>query len=171
MSDPITQASALAINTAANAWSFASDFAIVIVLLVVLFMFCWYVGRGPFIALITSIYVGYALYALFPYLAVLPTAPALTALGAKLILFIALCVVSYLILRRTAASDFVSMSLFGQIMLALLGSGLIIVLLYQAFPTREVYHFTPILNTLFAPKEYFFYWFIAPLLGLFFLAR
>jgi hypothetical protein len=167
----LAELNTLATESASAAWSWASDFLIIIVLLGFFFLFAWYVGRGPFIGLLMSFYVGYALYLIFPYIDYLPTSPPITALAASVAAYGIATGIAYLILRRTVASDFVFIGIFGLMVLSFLAASFLIALAYHVFPVREVYTFTPAMDTLFAAKEYFFWWFVAPLAGLFFLAR
>ncbi|OGG82077.1 hypothetical protein A3H77_02490 [Candidatus Kaiserbacteria bacterium RIFCSPLOWO2_02_FULL_56_11] len=167
----LSELNAIATSGVLSAWGAASDFLIILVLVGVLFLFAWYVGRGPFIGLLMSFYVGYALYTVFPYTSYLPSSPAGTALAAALALYAVLAGIAYLVLRRAVVSDFVYIGLFGMALLAFFGAGFLLALAYHVFPVRELYTFTPAIDALFAPKEYFFWWFIAPLVGLFFLAR
>lgn len=171
VTDGITRVSALATHTALSVWSGASDFLIILILLGILFLFAWYVGRGPFIALLLAFYTAYALYSAFPYTALLPTAPATTALFAHIGLYAAFVLVFYIILRRVVVSDFLYIGVFGLIALSFLGAAFLIAFAYHVFPVASVYHFTPAVATLFAPDTYFFWWFSAPAIGLFFLAR
>jgi len=161
----------LASQTVATVWGSASDFLIVIILLAVLFLFAWYVGRGPFVAVLLALYAAYAVYIAFPYMSYLPSAPATTALLAHIGLYVAFTIAFYIVLRRVVVSDFLYIGIFGLIALSLLGAGFIVALLYHVFPISSIYHFSPAIDTLFAPKEYFFWWFVAPAVGLFFLAR
>lgn len=169
--DGLTQVNTLATHTALSAWTWASDFFIVLVLVGVLFLFAWYVGKGQFVSLLLSFYAAEALYALFPYNSLLPSAPALTALVAHLALFLAFALVTFIVLRRVVVSDFLYIGPIGLGILAFLGAGFLLALAYHVFPVREVYTFTPAVNALFAPKQWFFWWFVAPLAGLFFIAR
>ncbi len=167
----LAQVSTLATHTALTAWSFASDFLIVLILFSVFLLFAWYVGRGPLVAVLLSFYSAYALYAAFPYLSYLPTAPALTALLAHIGLYAGLILAFYIILRRVVVSDFLYIGIFGLIALSFLGAGFLLALAYHVFAVSSVYTFTPAISVLFAPQQYFFWWFIAPAVGLFFLAR
>lgn len=167
----IAQVSTLASHTALTAWSFASDFLIVIILFSSFLLFAWYVGRGQLVAVLLSFYAAYALYVAFPYTSILPTAPALTALLAHIGLYLALTFAFYIILRRVVASDFLYIGILGLVALSFLGSAFLLALAYHVFPVASVYTFTPAINILFAPKAYFFWWFLAPAVGLFFLAR
>lgn len=167
----IAQVNTLAANTAVSAWGFASDFLIIIVLLGIFFLFAWYAGRGPFVALLVSFYGAYALYVAFPYVSRLPAAPATTALLAQAGLYAALVLLFFIVLRRAIASDFLYIGVFGFIVLSFLAAAFLIALAYHVFPVADVYRFTPALDALFAPKPYFFWWFLAPVVGLFFFAR
>ena len=169
--DGIAQVNTLATHTALTIWSGMSDFLIVLVLVAVFFLFAWYVGRGPFVAVLLAFYAAYALYAVFPYMAYLPTAPALTALGAHIGLYLALTLAFYIILRRVVVSDFLYVGIFGLIALSFLGAAFLLALAFHVFPVSSVYTFTPAVTLLFAPDSYFWWWFVAPAIGLLFLAR
>ena len=167
----IQQVSTLATNTALSVWNSASDFLIILILFSMFFLFAYYVGRGPFVALLLAFYCAYALYAMFPYMSYLPTAPAMTALLARIGLYVAFSLAFYIILRRVVVSDFLYIGIFGLISLSFLGAAFLLALAYHVFPVANVYDFTPAIDLLFASKTYFFWWFTAPAIGLFFLAR
>mgnify|MGYP001611970202 CR=1 FL=1 len=167
----LAQVSTLATNTALTVWNGASDFLIVLILFGIFFLFAYYVGRGPFVALLLSFYSAYAFYAMFPYLSYLPTAPAMTALLAQIGLYVGFALVFYIILRRVVVSDFLYIGIFGLTILSFLGAAFLLALAYHVFPVSSVYDFTPAIDFLFASKTYFFWWFSAPAVGLFFLAR
>jgi len=167
----LAQVSTLATHSALSVWSFVSDFAIILVLVLLFVMFARSVGRGPFVAVLLSFYCAYALYATFPYSSFLPTAPALTALLAQVGVYLGLAVIFYLILRRVVVSDFLYIGLFGLILLSFLGAAFLLALAYHVFPLSGIYQFTPAIDLLFAAKAYFWWWFVAPAIGLFFFAR
>ena len=169
--DALAQVNTLATHTALSVWGVASDFLIVFILLSVFFLFAWYVGRGPFVAVLLAFYAAYALYLAFPYISYLPTAPATTALLAHIGLYVALTFAFYIILRRVVVSDFLYIGIFGLMGLSFLAAAFLLAFAYHVFPVASIYHFTPAIDVLFAPKEFFFWWFIAPAVGLFFLAR
>ncbi len=169
--EAIAQVNELATNTALTVWNGASDFLIILVLLSVFFLFAWYIGRGPLVGVLLAFYCAYALYLVFPYASYLPTAPAMTALLAHIGLYAGLALVFYIILRRVVVSDFLYIGIFGLIALSFLGATFLLALAYHVFPVADVYNFTPAIDLLFAPKAYFFWWFAAPAIGLFFLAR
>lgn len=167
----LAQVTTLASQSAIGVWGFVSDFAIILVMVLLFIMFSRSIGRGPFVAILLAFYCAYALYVMFPYMAYLPSAPALTSVGARIGLYLALCFVFYIILRRVVVSDFLYIGLFGLILLSFLGTAFLIAMAYNVFSISTVYHFTPPIEAMFAVKEYFFWWFIAPAFGLFFFAR
>lgn len=167
----IAEVTAVATPIAMNMWSAMSDFVIILVIVLVFVLFSRYVGRGPFVGVLLSLYTAYALYTAFPYKDILPTAPAITAVATHAGLYIALAFIFYIILRRIVVSDFLYIGSLGLITLSFLGAGFLIALAYQVFDINSVYRFTPAIDMLFAAKEYFFWWFVAPAIGLFFLAR
>jgi len=167
----LAQVNTLATNTALTAWSGVSDFLVILILLGIFFLFAWYVGRGPLVALLLAFYCAYAVYSMFPYASYLPKSPLFTALLAQTGLYALLTLVFYGILRRVVVSDFIYIGLFGLIILSFLGAGFVLALAYQTFPVASVYTFTPAIDLLFASKTYFWWWFVGPAVGLFFLAR
>jgi hypothetical protein len=169
--DGIAQVSTLATNTALTAWNAASDFLIILALFGVFFLFAWYIGRATLVSVLLAFYAGYAIYVAFPYFSLFPTAPAMTALLAHVGFYLALSFLFYIILRRVVVSDFLYVGIFGTIILSFLAAAFLIALAYHVFPVANVYNFTPAIDALFAPKVYFFWWFSALAIGLFFLAR
>lgn len=167
----LAQVSTLATHTALTAWNSASDFLIIILLCGALFLLAWYIGRATLVSILLAFYAAYAIYVRFPYASLLPTAPALTALLAQVGLYAALTFVFYIILRRVVVSDFLYIGIFGTIILSFIGASFLLALAYHVFPVATVYHFTPAVDALFLSKQYFFWWFAAPAIGLFFLAR
>lgn len=167
----LAQVTTLAQHSALTMWNSASDFLIIIILTLIFLLFSRRVGRGQLVAVLLSFYCAYALYVMFPYMAYLPSAPALTAVGAHIGLYLALCFMFYIILRRVVVSDFLYIGLFGLILLSFLGTAFLIAMAYNVFSITTVYNFTPPIEALFAVKHYFFWWFVAPAIGLFFFAR
>jgi hypothetical protein len=167
----LTQFYGQAAHTLSPLWVWVSSFLFLIILVVFLIGFNRVMGHGPYVAIIAALYISYALYLAFPYADLLPSAPALTALSARLALYLGFFIISYLLLRKVAASDFVNIGTVGLIIVSFLTAGFIFVLAYQSFPVREVYHFSPSLDQLFATKEWFYAWFVAPIIGLFFFAH
>ncbi len=169
--DGIAKVNELATTYAFTAWNGMSDFLIIIILFSLFFLFAWYVGRATLVSILMAFYASFAIYKVFPYMSYLPTAPAMTALLAQVGLYAGITFVFYIILRRVVVSDFLYVGIFGTIILSLLGATFLIALAFHIFPVATVYSFTPAVAALFAPVKYFFWWFAAPAVGLFFLAR
>ena len=165
------QVTSVAGSGAVTVWAAISGFLVLIVPAVILILFSRYVGRGPYVAILLALYAAYALYAAFPYVTVLPSAPAITALATRLGIYLGLVLFFYIILRRVVVSDFLHIGSLSLILISFLASGFLLALAYQVFPVTEVYHFNPALDPFFGPKRFFFWWFIGPALGLFFLAK
>ena len=169
--DGLAKVNELATTYAFTAWNSVSDFLIIIILFGILFLFAWYVGRATLVSILMAFYASFAIYKMFPYISYLPTAPAMTALLAQVGLYAGLTLVFYIILRRVVVSDFLYVGIFGTIILSFLGATFILALAFHVFPVACFYSFTPAVSALFAPVKYFFWWFSAPAIGLFFLAR
>ncbi len=167
----LAQVNTLATYTALSAWNFAGDFLIIIILMGAFFFFARAVGRGQLVALMLSFYSAYALFISFPYSSLLPTAPVLTALLSNVGLYAALTFLFYIILRRVVVSDFLYIGIVGFVVLSFLGATFLLALAYNVFPVATIYHFTPAVDALFAPKAFFWWWFVAPAIGLFVFAR
>ncbi len=167
----LAQVNTIATQTAFSLWHSAGDFLIILIPIAVLFVFAWYVGRGPFVAILLSIYCAYALYVAFPFMSLLPTAPALTAFLAHAGLYTALTFAFYIILRRVVVSDFLYVGNIGLILLSFFATAFLLALAYHVFNVTSIYTFTSPIAALFEPDQYFFWWFSAPAIGLFFLAR
>jgi hypothetical protein len=158
-------------GSAVNYWDVASGFLIIIVPTIILFYIGWYVGRGPFVAVLLAFYAAYGVYAAFPYMDILPSAPPVTALATRLALYAGLVALFYIILRRVVVSDFLYIGAMGIILLSVLGSTFLLALAYHVFPVLEVYQFNHALDPFFRPDRFYFLWFAGPAVGLFFLAR
>ncbi|HVM59218.1 MAG TPA: hypothetical protein VMT80_02730 [Candidatus Paceibacterota bacterium] len=167
----LNQVTTLATSSAISAWAVVGSFVALLVLMLAFYLFSRYAGRGPFVAILLAFYAAYALYAAFPYADYLPSAPALTAVGVRIAIYIGLVLVFYIILRRVVVSDFLDLGLFGTLALSAFASAFLLALGYHVFSVTAVYQFPSSLAMLFAPKEYFFWWFVAPAIGLFFLAK
>jgi hypothetical protein len=145
-------------------------FLVVTALLVV---FAMRAGRQALISLIISLYTGYALYSVFPFTStfVKPGATDGTSALLTIGIYAALVFVSYLLVRRISSGHSASMHFIKLLILSILTGGFILALGYQLFDITHIYALPKTLNLLFEPKQYFFWWFIAPLAGIFFLAR
>ena len=167
------QVSNVATASAGHAWALVGNFLILVVLTVVMIGFSYYGGRGGIISLIMCFYAGYAIYLVFPYTDFLVNAggePLLKAL-ISVILFILSIAVPYLFINRLIKGGFGILSFVPRFVLSFLAACFLLALAYHVFNVNHIYTFPEPMNTLFAPDEFFFWWFIAPLAGLFFLVH
>jgi hypothetical protein len=123
-------------------------------------------------AITLSLYLGYGIYTLFPFkdwVLNMGGGAAASRTVLSILLFVIAVVISHFVIKkvigRTGPSRFPSKAI--QFILAI---GFLFALGYFSFAITRLYEFPPIINTIFDPS-YFFYWFIAPLVGLFFFSR
>ena len=169
--EALAQVNSLATNSVMTIWNYAGDFTLMFVIISVLFYYGWYIGRGQLVGILLAFYAGYAAYLVFPFMELLPSAPAVTAVSAHLGFYLFLSFTFYVIMRRVIVSDFLSVGIIGLLILSFLGAGFLFALAFNAFSITEVYRFTPPVELLFSPQEYFYWWFMAPAIGLFLFAR
>lgn len=157
----------------ADAWLWAGNFLALIILTVALFLFAMHQGASGLISINLSLYSGYALYSVFPYRDVIvgaggtPMVQAALSIG----LFIALTAIPFMLSMRLTSQSFGQLSIIQNLILSLGAAVFLMALGYHVFDISNIYTFSDPLNYLFEPEGYFFYWFIAPLITLWFLAR
>lgn len=160
-----------AAGSASQVWLVAANFLIFLILILVMIGFSYKAGRGGIISLILAMYAGYAIYILFPF-----TEQIISAGGTKMIKAI-LSIIIYGIctflpfhfIQRLTAGGFGVLSFFPRFVLSFLAAAFLLALAYHVFHVSNIYSFPEPMNTLFAPDRYFFWWFIAPMIGLLFL--
>lgn len=161
------QISNLATAAASNSWALVSNFVILLVLTVLFILFS-YRSRGGILSLIVAFYVGYAIFLVFPYTNLVlasgttPLIKAFISVG----LYVAACIVPFIFIERLASGGFGVLSVFPRFGLSFLAATFLLALAYHVFHVSNIYTFPEPMNTLFAPDQYFFWWFIAPLIGL-----
>jgi hypothetical protein len=152
--------------------AFVGNFLVLIVLAVVLFFFAVRAGRALLISLILALYVGFALFTVFPYKETLLVGDsALARAVAGIVLFAAFTVFPYILLRRVSTTGALSINPISLALLALATGGFVLALGYHVLDIASVIPLTPSLDALFAPDRYFFWWFLAPLAGIFITTR
>jgi hypothetical protein len=164
---------ALATTGFNDAWTFVLNFLAFILIAGALFAWSLRSGRSALVAFVFSLYAGYALYAVFPYASSIIGAAgsALTALFLKVVLYGVFTGLAYWAIRRHGGGDYFGGRHWVSAILAILASGFILAVLYHTLGAKGAYSFTPSIDALFAPKDYFFWWFVAPLAGVLLLAR
>ena len=156
-----------------DAWLWVGNFVVLLVLTGIIYMLTMRKGGAVLIAFNFSLYVGYALYMVFPYrdsIVGIGATPMVNAALAVLLFAVATAPALLLTLRLTP-SQYGRLSIFQSFPLSLLAAGFLMALAYHVFDISNIYSFSDPLNQIFAPEGYFFYWFVAPLVGLWFLAR
>ncbi len=170
MSSTFLQTSFISAHTMTNILSFIGDFLIIFILFAVVFIFSRVQSRERFVAFIISLYIGYALYVVVPFTYIFTKIPVNTITVADIVLFLLFSFISYNILCRITNMHSSLISNIGTVILSFLTTGFLLALAYHVLPIRNIYTFTPAIDTLFAAKTYFFLWFIAPITGLLLLA-
>lgn len=157
----------------ADAWLWVGNFLALIILTLALFIFAMNQGASGLISINISLYAAYALYTVFPFKDVIvdsgttPLIKAILSIG----MFLALMAVPFMLSLRLTAPSFGQLSIIQNFLLSLGAAVFLMALGYHVFDISNIYSFSDPLNYLFAPEGYFFYWFIAPLITLWFLAR
>lgn len=151
--------------------SLSTDMMIIIGVTLVLFWFATHFGKRSMIAVMLSLYVSYALFAVFPYedyiasLIVEEIPPLLLSGGVFLVLFI----VFSLVIHRVVCAEYTSgiRRWFEAAILSTVTTVFLLALSYHVFPIEELYDFGAPIDALFATEELFFWWLIVPFFGIF----
>lgn len=169
----LQDAQALVTTGAMDVWVLVGNFLVLIVLTVALLMFSMRGGRSALISLILALYAGYAIYVVFPFTNAIVGAGGSQLMQAVLsvLLFIASTAIPFVLIRRITGGGFGSLSFIPNLVLAFLAASFLLALGYHVFDISNIYSFPAPLDGLFGPEGYFFWWFIAPIVGLFVLAR
>lgn len=162
----------LATGGLADIVSFVGNFLVLLIIAAVLFFFALRVGRAMLISLVLALYVGFALFTVFPYkeMVLVGDTPLVRAV-AGIALFAVLTLFPYILLRRVSTSGSLHINPIALAVLALVTGGFVLVLGYHVLNISAVIPLTPSLDALFAPDKYFFWWFLAPLVGVFITTR
>ena len=167
------QVSNLATSGAANAWALVGNFLILVVLTVLMILFSYRAGKGGILSLLVAVYAGYAIYLVFPYTNAIVNAGGTPIIKAvvSVIIFIIATILPFHFIQRLVGGGFGVLSFVPRFVLSFLAATFFMALAYHVFNVNHIYTFPEPMNTLFAPDQYFFWWFIAPLVGLLFLVH
>lgn len=151
---------------------FFGNFLVLLILAALLFFFALRAGRAMLISLILALYVGFALFSVFPYkeLFLIGDTPLVRAV-AGIALFAVFTFFPYVLLRRVSTSGSIHINPLVLALLTLVTGGFVLALGYHVLNIAAVIPLTPSLDALFAPDKYFFWWFLAPLIGVYATAR
>lgn len=167
MEDLALQVSDIATTAAANSLGLISNF-IVLVVLTILFILLSYRSRGGIISLLVAFYVGYGVFTVFPYTQAIVESGGSPVIKAviSVVIFVISCVVPFMFIERLVSGGIGVLSVFPRFGLSFLAATFVMALAYHVFQIHDIYTLPEPMNSLFAPDQYFFWWFIAPLLGL-----
>ena len=156
----------------ADIMGFVGNFLVLLVLAALLFFFALRAGRAMLISLILALYVAFALFSVFPYkdLFLIGDTPLVRAV-AGIALFAVFTFFPYVLLRRVSTSGSIHINPLVLALLTLVTGGFVLALGYHVLDIAAVIPLTPSLDALFAPDQYFFWWFLAPLIGVYATAR
>jgi len=173
MNDLMLQVANFATQSTTHAGALLGNFLALVVLTGIMIGFSYWSGRGGIISLVVAFYAGYGIYLVFPY-----TTQIIDAGGAPLmkailsiLIFAFATVVPFIFIQRLVGGGFGVLSFVPRFALSFLAACFLLALAYHVFDFTHIYTFPEPMNTLFAPNEYFFWWFIAPLVGLFLLVH
>ncbi|MBX2866866.1 hypothetical protein KTR10_02850 [Candidatus Kaiserbacteria bacterium] len=125
-------------------------------------------GSRALVGLIMSLYIAFLVFTLFPYQSYIESAQS------AITLFVVLLVISIYILGKVIERDEDESAFenFGKkVIFGLLASALIVAYSYHVVPVTEFITPGSFIHTLFEPAENFFWWMVAPLVGLAFFGR
>lgn len=153
-----------------SAWLWIGNFLVLVILTVIMIGFSYKGGRGGIISLIVAFYAGYALYTVFPYTEAIVNAGGTTLIKAMLsvILFAIATFIPFHFIQRLTTGGFGVLSFVPRFALSFLAAAFLMAFAYHVFYITNIYTFPDPINGLFAPDAFFFWWFIAPLVGLLF---
>lgn len=167
MDQLVLQVSDIATSAAGSSMVVLSNF-LVLVVLTVIFVLISYRSRAGIVSLVVSFYVGYALFSVFPYSKdiIASGGSPLVKAGISVGIYAMCCIVPYIFIERLVTGGIGVLSVFPRFGLSFLSATFLMALAYHVFHVNNIYTFPEPLNTLFAPDQFFFWWFLAPLLGL-----
>lgn len=167
------QVTDFASHSAASAQVWAGNFLALLILFGLMLAFSYKAGRGGIISLLLAFYSGYAIYSLFPFTNAIVGAGG-TALMKAIISIVLYGIATYVpfhFIQRLTTGGFGVLSFLPRFVLSFLAAAFLLALGYHLFHISNIYSFPEPLNTFFGPDQYFFWWFIAPLIGLIFLVH
>jgi len=166
------QISNFATAAAQNAWALVGNFLLLIILTVLMVLFS-YRSRGGIISLVIAMYAGYAIYVLFPFTQTIIGFGTTTLVKAiiSIGLYVLASIVPVIFTQRLTHGGIGILSAVPRFVVSFLAAAFIIAVAYHVFGISHLYTFPKPLDQMFAPNQYFFWWFIAPLVGLFILVH
>jgi uncharacterized membrane-anchored protein len=167
------QVTNFATNSASHTLLLAENFLALVILTVIMIGFSYKGGRAGIISLIVGFYAGYAIYLVFPFTNSIVAAGGTVLMKAliSIILYAIATFIPFHFIQRVTSGGFGVLSFVPRFVLSFLAATFLLALAYHVFNVSNIYHFPEPMNTLFAPNKYFFWWYIAPMVGLLFLVH
>ncbi|MDB4991971.1 MAG: hypothetical protein JWL75_216 [Parcubacteria group bacterium] len=165
-----TNVTNIASHGASSAWLLIGNFLVLFVITLLMIGFSYKAGRGGIISLLVAFYAGYALYMVFPYTKDIIGAGSSVLIKAIIsIVIYAICTfIPFHFIQRLVGNGFGVLSFVPRFALSFLSAAFLLALAYHVFHVSNIYTFPGPINSLFAPDQFFFWWFVAPLIGLLF---
>lgn len=154
--------------------SIAKEFLVLILVFAVLFGYAIIRGKRALASLILGLYLALLISLKFPYYEAiynLTTRGGNTVSILTIIIFVVFTGISAILCEHLLWHDYEESRFEGiskKIILAILGTILVIAFSYHVLPVTHIIDPGSAISTLFAPPQYFFWFLIIPLVGLFF---
>jgi hypothetical protein len=167
------QVSNFATTGAQHAWALSANFVVLVGLTLLMIGFSYKSGKGGIVSLLLAFYIGYALYLIFPYTETAIGFGGTTIVKAviSVIIYIIACIPPFIFIQRIIGGGYGVLSFVPRFVLSFLAAAFLIAIAYHVFNVNHLYSFPKPLDMLFAPNQYFFWWFLAPLVGMYFLVH
>lgn len=147
------------------------DVIAIFVFIAIGFFYGIYAGKEKLIALLFSLYVSGFLFDNFYYLdRLIKNKNALLDIFLlRGIIFIALVVILFILFSKIVAGSHAGGvdAWWKTLILSFMASGLLFSYIFHLFPSREIFTFSPMIKSLFASDNAFFWWITLPLVALF----
>jgi hypothetical protein len=131
-------------------------------------------GKKKLIAALFSIYISGLVFKNFSYLdAFVKNRPLIETFLFRAGAFAILVILLTFLFNKILPRDYVSgtREWWKIILLSILEAGLLMSLIFQLLPVKEIFNLSPFVKNIFASSRAFFWWLILPLVALFFIVR
>lgn len=157
--------------------AFTADVVAIIGVFLVLIFFTFQFGKSRMVAFILALYISLLLFLNFQYFEYFDILTnfieneTTQITVTNILVFLITLFIVYKIIGRAIATDSPQDLLhkwFEVLIMAVVGTTLIIAFIYHALPISSFHEFGPEIDRLFASPELFFWWLVIPLVALFF---
>ncbi len=148
-------------------YGFGTDFLAFIVLTIIIAGFAFYFGRDRLMPLIAGIYTAIPLYMNFPFMSHL-NGNAYFEIGLYIV-FVILGLVAFSGLSYFIGGE--SLGFLKLLILSVVTAGLLLAVSIHILPVEKIYTISAATKVLFTSAQSYFWWLLAPLVGVFFFSR